>query len=218
MIWSCCRGVSRPPRAELLIQGGVKIVALLGALALPPPPPPAQHLPARAFCQSSDVASVQPQPRCSTSVINRIARCHMCHTTATPLWRKDDEGVGYTTRFSGHDARRGENNLLDTPSASPRVSRRASPAHGALPTLVPDFTTQMNYDYIEARRTRFPGPYHPDYVAQFYAMPSSSDPPPFLPSDSSVHEVATSPRSSKQHCIALTRRASRPPPPRQLKP
>ncbi|KAJ7499119.1 hypothetical protein FB451DRAFT_1204305 [Mycena latifolia] len=114
-----------------------------------------------------------------------MAQCYNCHTTATPLWRKDDEGktvcnaCGLYYKLHGsahpismksdvirkrsrHDARRGgvSASVSETPTASPGVSRRASPApdrHApssstsasagrASPTLAPDSTTAHSYD------------------------------------------------------------------------
>ncbi|KAJ7038960.1 hypothetical protein C8F04DRAFT_950595, partial [Mycena alexandri] len=112
------------------------------------------------------------------------AQCYNCHTTATPLWRKDDEGktvcnaCGLYYKLHGsarpismksdvirkrsrHDARRGgaSASVSETPTASPGVSRRASPspndpannannstsssasAGRRSPTLAPDSTT-----------------------------------------------------------------------------
>lgn len=101
------------------------------------------------------------------------AQCYNCHTTATPLWRKDDEGktvcnaCGLYYKLHGaarpismksdvirkrsrHDARRASfNGPEDTPSASPAPSPRASPAREASPTLAPDSTTQLSYDFGE---------------------------------------------------------------------
>src|SRR6188768_572482 len=48
---------------------------------------------------------------------------------------------------SRHDARRSIGGLEDTPSASPGVSRRTSPVRDSSPTLAPDSTTQMSYDF-----------------------------------------------------------------------
>ncbi|KAF9074332.1 hypothetical protein BDP27DRAFT_1416219 [Rhodocollybia butyracea] len=102
-----------------------------------------------------------------------MAQCYNCHTTATPLWRKDDEGktvcnaCGLYYKLHGsarpismksdvirkrsrHDARRGTNgSLAETPSASPGVSRRASPARELSPTLAPDSSTASSqvFDY-----------------------------------------------------------------------
>ncbi|EIN05132.1 hypothetical protein PUNSTDRAFT_122479 [Punctularia strigosozonata HHB-11173 SS5] len=98
------------------------------------------------------------------------AQCYNCHTTTTPLWRKDDEGktvcnaCGLYYKLHGaarpismksdvirkrsrHDARRVGTGVGETPSASPGASRRASPsAEPTLtPTLAPDSTTQMSY-------------------------------------------------------------------------
>ncbi|KAH8092162.1 hypothetical protein BXZ70DRAFT_898471 [Cristinia sonorae] len=97
-----------------------------------------------------------------------VAQCYNCHTTATPLWRKDDEGktvcnaCGLYYKLHGsarpismksdvirkrarHDARRSGGTVSETPSASPGASRRASPTADT-PILAPDSTTQMNYD------------------------------------------------------------------------
>ena len=51
---------------------------------------------------------------------------------------------------SRHDARRASiNGPEDTPSTSPGPSRRASPVREASPTLAPDSTTQLSYDFGE---------------------------------------------------------------------
>ncbi|KAI0245842.1 hypothetical protein BJV78DRAFT_1277357 [Lactifluus subvellereus] len=107
----------------------------------------------------------QAAPRQESS--DTIAQCYNCHTTATPLWRKDDEGKTVCNAFklhgaarpismksdvirkrSRHDARRGSSstncsgNPSETPSASPGASRRPSPnadADGEVsPTLAAD--------------------------------------------------------------------------------
>ncbi|KAJ7661926.1 hypothetical protein DFH06DRAFT_1042828, partial [Mycena polygramma] len=115
--------------------------------------------------------------------VDIMAQCYNCHTTATPLWRKDDEGktvcnaCGLYYKLHGsarpismksdvirkrsrHDARRGgaSASVSETPTASPGVSRRASPSPGgpsssasasagrASPTLAPDGTTTHSYD------------------------------------------------------------------------
>ncbi|KAH7923014.1 hypothetical protein BV22DRAFT_1036849 [Leucogyrophana mollusca] len=100
------------------------------------------------------------------------AQCYNCHTTATPLWRKDDEGktvcnaCGLYYKLHGsarpismksdvirkrsrHDARRAGPDASETPSASPGASRRPSPTLEPSPTLAPDSTTQPSYDYTE---------------------------------------------------------------------
>ncbi|KAI0702798.1 hypothetical protein C8T65DRAFT_696864 [Cerioporus squamosus] len=100
-----------------------------------------------------------------------VAQCYNCHTTATPLWRKDDEGktvcnaCGLYYKLHGsarpismksdvirkrarHDARRGVGNGSSEtpPSASPGASRRASPNAESTPTLAPDSSTQLSYN------------------------------------------------------------------------
>ncbi|KAF7307929.1 hypothetical protein MKEN_01153800 [Mycena kentingensis (nom. inval.)] len=92
----------------------------------------------------------------AVDVMEAPAQCYNCHTTATPLWRKDDEGktvcnaCGLYYKLHGsarpismksdvirkrsrHDARRGgpggpSASISETPTASPGVSRRASPS------------------------------------------------------------------------------------------
>ncbi|KAK7014408.1 hypothetical protein R3P38DRAFT_3574701 [Favolaschia claudopus] len=110
-----------------------------------------------------------------SEAVDVMAQCYNCHTTATPLWRKDDEGktvcnaCGLYYKLHGsarpismksdvirkrsrHDARRGgaSASVSETPTASPGVSRRASPAPAssssrsderASPTLAPDGST-----------------------------------------------------------------------------
>ncbi|KAF9257404.1 hypothetical protein L218DRAFT_935829 [Marasmius fiardii PR-910] len=121
----------------------------------------------------------QTAPRLET--VDVVAQCYNCHTTATPLWRKDDEGktvcnaCGLYYKLHGsarpismksdiirkrsrHDARRSSTSHMvsETPSASPGVSRRASPVRESSPTLAPDSSTstsnqnQLNYEYSSA--------------------------------------------------------------------
>ncbi|TEB06342.1 hypothetical protein FA13DRAFT_1760170 [Coprinellus micaceus] len=113
----------------------------------------------------------QAAPRQET--VDVMAQCYNCHTTATPLWRKDDEGktvcnaCGLYYKLHGtarpismksdvirkrsrHDARRAAS-TEDTPSASPGVSRRTSPVPDAQqPTLAPDTSTAPSYEFDEA--------------------------------------------------------------------
>jgi len=187
-----------------------------------------------------------------------MAQCYNCHTTATPLWRKDDEGktvcnaCGLYYKLHGsarpismksdvirkrsrHDARRIGNGPADTPTASPGVSRRASPARDASPTLAPDSTTQMTYDYSdhsEYQSTQselmgalgpdststygaqgtyttthsFPGPYHPDLL-QIYSSPPS-DALPFSSVDSSDVDSVTAHHNNTSSRIHKRRRMS----------
>ncbi|KII90088.1 hypothetical protein PLICRDRAFT_174876 [Plicaturopsis crispa FD-325 SS-3] len=109
----------------------------------------------------------QAAPR--QEAVDVMAQCYNCHTTATPLWRKDDEGktvcnaCGLYYKLHGsarpismksdvirkrsrHDARRMGHGVSDTPSASPGASRRTSPSAETSPTLAPDGTTQITYD------------------------------------------------------------------------
>ena len=103
---------------------------------------------------------------------------------------------------SRHDARRSIGGTEDTASTSPGInSRRGSPARDASPTLAPDSTTQITYDFGSDEPTftnstsselmgalgttnpidpqvnlfgfnYYPGPYHPDYLAQILSIPS----------------------------------------------
>ncbi|KDQ11228.1 hypothetical protein BOTBODRAFT_462541 [Botryobasidium botryosum FD-172 SS1] len=84
------------------------------------------------------------------STTDAVVQCYNCHTTATPLWRKDEEGrtlcnaCGLYLKLHGekrpssmksdiirkrsrHEARRGTGSSI-TPSASPGASRRPSPS------------------------------------------------------------------------------------------
>ncbi|KAJ2929496.1 hypothetical protein H1R20_g7595, partial [Candolleomyces eurysporus] len=113
----------------------------------------------------------QAAPRQET--VDVMAQCYNCHTTATPLWRKDDEGktvcnaCGLYYKLHGsarpismksdvirkrsrHDARRA-NSIEDTPSTSPGASRRTSPVpENNQPTLAPDTSTAPTaYEYTE---------------------------------------------------------------------
>ncbi|KAG7087835.1 hypothetical protein E1B28_013773 [Marasmius oreades] len=106
----------------------------------------------------------QTAPRQET--VDVVAQCYNCHTTATPLWRKDDEGktvcnaCGLYYKLHGsarpismksdiirkrsrHDARRSSTSHMvsETPSASPGVSRRTSPVRESSPILAPDSST-----------------------------------------------------------------------------
>ncbi|PIL25749.1 transcription factor [Ganoderma sinense ZZ0214-1] len=111
-----------------------------------------------------------------------VAQCYNCHTTATPLWRKDDEGktvcnaCGLYYKLHGsarpismksdvirkrarHDARRGAGNGSSEtpPSASPGASRRPSPNAESTPTLAPDSSTQVTYGGGEVSSTNSAG-------------------------------------------------------------
>lgn len=66
------------------------------------------------------------------------------HGSARPISMKSD----VIRKRSRHDARRA-GVPEDTPSASPGVSRRTSPVRDASPTLAPDSTTQMTYEFNE---------------------------------------------------------------------
>jgi len=68
------------------------------------------------------------------------------HGSARPISMKSD----VIRKRSRHDARRASiNGPEDTPSNSPGPSRRTSPVREASPTLAPDSTTQLSYDFGE---------------------------------------------------------------------
>jgi GATA-binding protein, other eukaryote len=155
----------------------------------------------------------------------RCGLYYKLHGSARPISMKSD----VIRKRSRHDTRRGN---PDTPSASPGVSRRASPVHDISPTLAPDSSTaQLNFDYneeIDFRNTQsellgalgqdlsssnmfFPGPYNPDYLSQIYPM--STDPLPFPPVENNVETAELdvhSPRSNKRRRMS-TDSASEPP-------
>ncbi|THU77472.1 hypothetical protein K435DRAFT_892061, partial [Dendrothele bispora CBS 962.96] len=115
----------------------------------------------------------QAQPRAET--VDVMAQCYNCNTTATPLWRKDDEGktvcnaCGLCYKLHGsarpismksdvirkrsrHDARHSGGALAETPSASPGVSliELLLPVilhRLLLPILPPVPLPQLNYQY-----------------------------------------------------------------------
>jgi len=82
---------------------------------------------------------------------------------------------------SRHDARRGGNGPEDTPSASPGVSRRASPVRDASPTLVPDSTTQVSYDYSEHSEYRSNPSTSSELMGALGTTTDPSQPPLFNP-------------------------------------
>ncbi|KAF7974624.1 hypothetical protein HWV62_11604 [Athelia sp. TMB] len=204
-----------------------------------------------------------PRPETVDVMAVRPAQCYNCHTTATPLWRKDDEGktvcnaCGLYYKLHGasrpismksdvirkrsrHDARRaghsGATNASDTPSVSRSGSPNNSPHMERSPTLAPDSTTQMAYEFSDDSDfhtsqselmgalgnttqnnfsgiySAFPGPYHPDYLSQ-QAGTTPSDALPFaaaeITSESEKEEQEQS-RTSKRRRMS-TDSASEPP-------
>ena len=133
------------------------------------------------------------------------------HGAARPISMKSD----VIRKRSRHDARRASG-MPDTPSASPDVSRRTSPAREASPTLAPDSTTQMSYDYHEditfpTSQSELLGALGHDlsqfqgYLPQMYTI-SQNDPLPFA----AEPDAAMSPRSNKRRRMS-TDSASEPP-------
>ncbi|KAG6815281.1 hypothetical protein H0H87_003352 [Tephrocybe sp. NHM501043] len=70
------------------------------------------------------------------TVCNACGLYYKLHGSARPISMKSD----VIRKRSRHDAQRGGISVSDTPSASPSVSCRASPAREASPTLAPDST------------------------------------------------------------------------------
>ncbi|KAG1723769.1 uncharacterized protein EDB91DRAFT_1240044 [Suillus paluster] len=132
--------------------GASSLASALSALA-------SAALPSSSATPIGEVVS----PAAST-VTASSAQCYNCHTTATPLWRKDDEGktvcnaCGLYYKLHGsarpismksdiirkrsrHDARAQRSSLTELPNANtPGVSRRPTPSPS--PILAPDSTTQ----------------------------------------------------------------------------
>lgn len=121
---------------------------------------------------------------------------------------------------SRHDARRpGTNgtNASETPSVSRGASPGASPDMERSPTLAPDSTTQMTYEFSEDSASQselmgalgnsgqnnypgifnpFPGPYHPDYLSQ-QAAATPADALPFASVDNIQPETETKEEESR---------------------
>ena len=157
------------------------------------------------------------------------------HGSARPISMKSD----VIRKRSRHDARRAGNGPEDTPSASPGVSRRTSPVPDASPTLAPDSTTQMSYDYSDDTEYRGTTSTSSELMGALGTTTDPSQPPLFnpfqlaypgpyhpdylmqlysMPSDalpfssveSSEIDVGVSPRSTKRRRMS-TDSASEPP-------
>ncbi|KAF9231863.1 hypothetical protein BU15DRAFT_67981 [Melanogaster broomeanus] len=110
-------------------------------------------------------------------MVDVMAQCYNCHTTATSPWRKDDEGkticnaLYHSYQLHGsarlnsmksdvickwlrHDARHAGLDSSKTPSASPGTSHRPSPTVKLPPTPAPDATSQPMYEYNEETTTQ----------------------------------------------------------------
>ncbi|KAJ8516200.1 hypothetical protein ONZ45_g6468 [Pleurotus djamor] len=180
--------------------------------------------------------SISPSKQ-TLQVIDSQAQCYNCHTTATPLWRKDDEGktvcnaCGLYYKLHGsarpismksdvirkrsrHDARRAANGVSETPSASPGPLNVEWAEDSELRAVQSDLMNtfaqgnNQNLGFMAHQYTSiFPGPYHPDSMPQF----NMHDPLPFASSDASDHEVqAMSPRLNKRRRMSSDS-ASEPP-------
>ena len=139
---------------------------------------------------------------------------------------------------SRHDARR-PGASEDTPSASPGVSRRTSPVPESSPTLAPDSTTQMFYDYSDDANLRnnsssseligalgattdntqaqtIFNPFMPSFPGPYHPdylsqlYGMNTDALPFSSVDASDAELSMSPRSNKRRRMS-TDSASEPP-------
>ncbi|KAI4518369.1 hypothetical protein GGG16DRAFT_61269 [Schizophyllum commune] len=147
----------------------------------------------KSMRNSNDGSRNNNQPR--QEVADVMAQCYNCHTTATPLWRKDDEGktvcnaCGLYYKLHGtsrpismksdiirkrsrHEAARAAaagragGGFGETPSASPGVSRRASPSREQSPVLAPDSTTGA-YEYVPQQQD--------EQQQQAYAQPVNTN-------------------------------------------
>ena len=98
------------------------------------------------------------------------------HGSARPISMKSD----VIRKRSRHDARR-PNGPEDTPSASPGVSRRTSPVRDGSPTLAPDSTTQMSYDYNEETEYRGTTSTSSELMGALGTTTDPSQPPLFNP-------------------------------------
>jgi len=72
------------------------------------------------------------------------------HGSARPISMKSD----IIRKRSRHDARRSSQSGLDDFPPSPGFSHRTSPVRDTSPTLAPDSTTQMSYDFDDATEFR----------------------------------------------------------------
>ncbi|KAG1760619.1 hypothetical protein EDD22DRAFT_900313 [Suillus occidentalis] len=142
--------------------GASSLASALATLASVTPLPPAASSSAASGAAAvsasvSSITRVSPSTGASAAKgagagtgASSSAQCYNCHTTATPLWRKDEEGktVCNASRSSLTDPPTSNTpgtpsetpSQTQTPSGSPGVSRRPTPSPS--PILAPDSTTQ----------------------------------------------------------------------------
>ncbi|KAF9231851.1 hypothetical protein BU15DRAFT_90809 [Melanogaster broomeanus] len=178
----------------------------------------------------------QAAPR--QEMVDVMAQCYNCHTTATPLWRKDDKGKTVCNAYKLHGSASPISMKSDV--IRKRASRHPSPTVEPSPTLAPDSTTQPTYEYNEETTTQstsselmgalgqdaqnniyvaqsaysdifnpFPGPYHPDYLSQNFQTPS--DALPFSTVEMLDTEVATNEQRVTKRCRMSRDSVSEPP-------
>lgn len=185
---------------------------------------------ARQFAMRA-ASSKSGQTQCRTQLLN-IVHSYKLHGTSRPISMKSD----VIRKRSRHDARRGSQSGMhssETPSASRNGSPNASPQMERSPTLAPDSTTQMSYDFSEDSDFRtsseligalgnssssnnfglfnpFPGPYHPDYISQQAVTPADALPFASADIDSDAKDEDEELRTSKRRRMS-TDSASEPP-------
>ena len=161
-----------------------------------------------------------------------VVYSYKLHGTSRPISMKSD----VIRKRSRHDARRGSQSGVrssETPPASRGGSPNSSPQMERSPTLAPDSTTQMSYDFSEDPDFRtsseligalgnntssnnfglfnpFPGPYHPDYLSQQTITPSDALPFASADVDSDTKDEEEEMRTSKRRRMS-TDSASEPP-------
>ena len=102
---------------------------------------------------------------------SRCGLYYKLHGSARPISMKSD----VIRKRSRHDARRASiTGAEDTPSASPcPSSARASPVREASPTLAPDSTTQLSYDFEEDTFRAISAPSASELMGALGALPGT---------------------------------------------
>ncbi|KAF9234399.1 hypothetical protein BU15DRAFT_79082 [Melanogaster broomeanus] len=111
------------------------------------------------------------------------AQCYNCYITASPLWRKDDEGRPVCNARADPDSSK-------TPSASPGTSLRSSP------TVKPSLLWCQILPPSQHLQS-VPLPLPPNYRSQNFQTPV--DAVPFLTVETLDTQVATNEQRTKRH-------------------